>query len=90
MLYTHNSHHEESGQLSQAERFYCDADAPELAVEMYTRVNQWDAAHKLATSYMSEGEVRMLYIDQVIIDIAYYHYHCCLCDAIQYSIVHSM
>jgi hypothetical protein len=59
------SHHEEAGQLSQAERFYCDADAPELAVEMYTRVNQWDAAHKLATSYMSEGEVRMLYIDQV-------------------------
>jgi intraflagellar transport protein 172 len=62
---TLHSHHEEAGQLSQAERFYCDADAPELAVEMYTRVNQWDAAHKLATSYMSEGEVRMLYIDQV-------------------------
>jgi hypothetical protein len=41
------------------------ADAPELAVDMYTRCNQWEAAHKLASSYMSEGEVRMLYIDQV-------------------------
>lgn len=28
------------------------------------QANKWDAAHKLASSYMREGEVRVLYMDQ--------------------------
>jgi intraflagellar transport protein 172 len=57
-------HYEESAQLDEAERFYVAAHAPKLAVEMYTKLSLWDKAHKLATSYMSEREVSMLYISQ--------------------------
>lgn len=28
------------------------------------QANRWEAAHKLASSYMSEGEVRVLYMEQ--------------------------
>lgn len=28
------------------------------------KANRWEAAHKLASSYMSEGEVRVLYMEQ--------------------------
>lgn len=31
-------HHEEGGNHALAERFFVDADAPQLAVEMYTKV----------------------------------------------------
>ena len=31
---------------------------------MYTKANQWERAHKLASSYMTEREVGMLYIAQ--------------------------
>lgn len=31
-------HHEQAGNHALAERFYVDADAPQLAVEMYTKV----------------------------------------------------
>lgn len=31
-------HHEEAGNHALAERFFVDADAPQLAVEMYTKV----------------------------------------------------
>jgi intraflagellar transport protein 172 len=57
-------HYEESKQLDEAERFYVAADSHKAAVEMYTKHSQWDKAHKLATSYMSEREVSMLYISQ--------------------------
>ena len=57
-------HYEEAKQLDEAERFYVAAAAPKLAVEMYTKAAMWDRAHKLATSYMSEREVSMLYISQ--------------------------
>eukprot|EP00618_Florenciella_parvula_P017071 CAMPEP_0119543784 /NCGR_PEP_ID=MMETSP1344-20130328/54343_1 /TAXON_ID=236787 /ORGANISM="Florenciella parvula, Strain CCMP2471" /LENGTH=1740 /DNA_ID=CAMNT_0007588171 /DNA_START=113 /DNA_END=5335 /DNA_ORIENTATION=- len=57
-------HYEESKQLEQAEKFYVAAQATQLAVEMYTKNNLWEKAHKLATSYMSEREVGMLYISQ--------------------------
>jgi intraflagellar transport protein 172 len=57
-------YYEESKQYEEAERCYCAADAPNLAVEMYTRANRWEVAHKLAMSYMSEREVTVLYITQ--------------------------
>jgi intraflagellar transport protein 172 len=31
---------------------------------MYTTANMWESAHKLATSFMSENEVAVLYISQ--------------------------
>ena len=40
------------------------ADQPQLAVEMHTKLGHWEVAHKLAMSYMSEGEVGLLYINQ--------------------------
>jgi intraflagellar transport protein 172 len=57
-------HYEELRQLDEAEKYFVAAQAPKLAVEMYTKNSQWDKAHKLATSYMSEREVSMLYISQ--------------------------
>ncbi len=35
-----------------------------MAVEMHTKLGHWEVAHKLAMSYMSEGEVGLLYITQ--------------------------
>ncbi|CAM9483417.1 unnamed protein product, partial [Phaeothamnion confervicola] len=57
-------HHEAAGQLVQAERFFVEADAAHLAVEMHTAAGQWEAAHKLASSSMSGAEVRALYLEQ--------------------------
>ena len=57
-------HYEETNQYDLAERCYVAADQPNLAVEMYTRLGHWEIAHKLATSYMSSGEVGLLYINQ--------------------------
>ena len=57
-------HYEEAQQYDDAERFWVEAQSPQMAVEMYTKANQWEKAHKLASSYMSEREVGMLYIAQ--------------------------
>jgi intraflagellar transport protein 172 len=57
-------HYEASGQHDLAERCYVAAEQPQAAVEMYTRLGRWEVAHRLATSYMSEGEVGLLYINQ--------------------------
>ena len=56
--------YEETNQYDLAERCYVAADQPNLAVEMHTRLGHWEIAHKLATSYMSSGEVGLLYINQ--------------------------
>jgi intraflagellar transport protein 172 len=47
-----------------AEKCYVAADIPQLAVEMHTRLGNWEIAHKIAMSYMTEGEVGLLYINQ--------------------------
>ena len=57
-------HYEDSRQYDLAERCYVSADQPQLAVEMHTKLGHWEIAHKLAMSYMSEGEVGLLYINQ--------------------------
>ena len=57
-------HYEDIDDTREAERFYVAAGAPEKAVEMYTRVNLWDCAHKVASSYMEPREVSLLYISQ--------------------------
>jgi len=57
-------HYEDNKQFAEAERYYVAAQSTKVAVEMYTKNSMWDRAHKLATSYMSEREVGMLYISQ--------------------------
>lgn len=57
-------HYEDARQYDLAERCYVSADQPQMAVEMHTRLGHWEIAHKLAMSYMSEGEVGRLYINQ--------------------------
>ena len=57
-------YYEDSNQFDLAERCYVSAGQPNLAVEMRTRLGHWDVAHRLAMSYMSEGEVGLLYINQ--------------------------
>jgi intraflagellar transport protein 172 len=58
------SHYEDIRQYDLAERCYVSASQPQLAVEMHTKLGHWAIAHKLAMSYMSEGEVGLLYINQ--------------------------
>jgi intraflagellar transport protein 172 len=58
-------HYEQCKQMDEAEKYFIAAQAPKLAVEMFTKAALWDRAHKLATTYMSEREVSMLYISQV-------------------------
>lgn len=57
-------YYEEACQYDLAERCYVSAEQPQMAVEMHTRLGNWEVAHKLAMSYMSEGEVGLLYINQ--------------------------
>jgi intraflagellar transport protein 172 len=57
-------YYEDSGQYESAEKCYLAADQSHLAVEMHTKLGHWEVAHKLAMSYMSEGEVGLLYISQ--------------------------
>mmetsp|Transcript_29270 Transcript_29270/g.93818 ORF Transcript_29270/g.93818 Transcript_29270/m.93818 type:complete len:1764 (-) Transcript_29270:152-5443(-) len=57
-------HYEDCAQYEEAEKCYVSAQAPQLAVEMYTAANLWERAHKLALSCMSEAEVGMLYINR--------------------------
>lgn len=55
-------HYQEVKAWREAEKFFVLGDAAELAVEMYTEVNLWDQAHKLAVAHMSPAEVQGLYI----------------------------
>lgn len=50
--------------FEQAEHFYVAAGRPQDAVDMYTKSNKWDKAHRLAVSYMSQEEVSVLYLCQ--------------------------
>ena len=57
-------HFDETKHFDKAERFYIKARCPQMAVEMYTRANKWDKAHKVASTYMSEAAVGTLYVNQ--------------------------
>ncbi|MEI5604178.1 hypothetical protein, partial [Streptomyces brasiliscabiei] len=57
-------HYEEVRNFELAEKCYVSGDLPQLAVEMHTRLGNWEVAHKIAMGYMSEGEVGLLYINQ--------------------------
>lgn len=57
-------HYEDARNYDLAEKCYVSAGLPNLAVEMHTRLGHWEIAHRIAMSYMSEGEVGLLYINQ--------------------------
>uniref|UniRef100_A0A7S2RUI0 Intraflagellar transport protein n=1 Tax=Mucochytrium quahogii TaxID=96639 RepID=A0A7S2RUI0_9STRA len=54
-------HYHQAQQFNRAENFYVQAGCEKEAIQMYTDAGLWDAAHKLATRYMSSGEVSNLY-----------------------------
>jgi intraflagellar transport protein 172 len=57
-------HYEETLNYDLAERYYVKGGLPDEAVEMYTRASLWDRAHAIAITYMSEKEVKGLYLSQ--------------------------
>lgn len=57
-------HYEDGRQYDLAERCYVAADQAHSAVEMHTKLGNWDMAHSIARKYMKEEDVGMLYISQ--------------------------
>jgi len=57
-------HYESARSYEDAERFFLKAGLPQDAVEMYSKVNRWEKAHRVATEHMTQAEVAMLYITQ--------------------------
>jgi len=57
-------HYEQARTYDDAERFFLKAGQPQDAVEMYSRINKWEKAHRVATEHMTQAEVAMLYITQ--------------------------
>eukprot|EP01062_Namystynia_karyoxenos_P065890 TRINITY_DN59944_c0_g1_i1.p1 TRINITY_DN59944_c0_g1~~TRINITY_DN59944_c0_g1_i1.p1 ORF type:complete len:1796 (+),score=840.25 TRINITY_DN59944_c0_g1_i1:110-5389(+) len=58
------THYEDARQFSEAEKYFLKAQLPREAVQMYTRNNMWDQAHKVAKMYMSEQQISDLYVEQ--------------------------
>jgi len=57
-------HYAQVLEYSMAERFFVRAGEPREAVDMYTRANMYEAAHKLAVRCMPPDEVTSLYTVQ--------------------------
>lgn len=58
------THYHQSQQFDRAEKYYTLAGCEKEAIQMYTDAGQWDAAHELATRFMSSQEVSALYHKQ--------------------------
>eukprot|EP01065_Artemidia_motanka_P041067 TRINITY_DN5263_c0_g4_i1.p1 TRINITY_DN5263_c0_g4~~TRINITY_DN5263_c0_g4_i1.p1 ORF type:complete len:1760 (+),score=631.40 TRINITY_DN5263_c0_g4_i1:78-5357(+) len=58
------THYEDARQFGEAEKYFLKAQLPREAVQMYTRNNMWDAAHKVAKMYMSDQQIADLYVEQ--------------------------
>ena len=57
-------HFETARAYDEAERLFLRAGLPQDVVEMYSRCNKWEKAHRVATEHMTQAEVAMLYITQ--------------------------
>ncbi|CAM6098614.1 unnamed protein product [Calypogeia fissa] len=57
-------HFEEVHQYSEAEKFFVRAKLAHEAVEMYTRVDDFDAAYKVAARHLSDGEAYALFLQR--------------------------
>ncbi|CAG9462268.1 unnamed protein product [Pedinophyceae sp. YPF-701] len=53
--------YEQSGNHDEAEQYYVKADAAADAWEMYVRARMWDRAFRVASGYLLESEMRLLY-----------------------------
>ena len=58
------NHYRDKRRYDLAEKYFVQAGKPNEAVDMYTRANKWEAAHRVAVRFMSENEASMLYINQ--------------------------
>eukprot|EP00002_Diphylleia_rotans_P027200 TRINITY_DN5444_c0_g1_i2.p1 TRINITY_DN5444_c0_g1~~TRINITY_DN5444_c0_g1_i2.p1 ORF type:complete len:1218 (+),score=289.45 TRINITY_DN5444_c0_g1_i2:1863-5516(+) len=54
-------HYAETKNYQLAEKYFIQAGLHEDAVEMYTRANKWEIAHRIATKYMNEDRINSLY-----------------------------
>jgi len=57
-------HFEASKAFFEAEKYFIKAGSPQDAVDMYSAAHKWEEAHKVAASYMSDGDIAMLHITQ--------------------------
>ena len=55
-------HYAQVGDYQIAEKFFVRAGLQRAAVEMYTRVNKFDLAYKVASRFMDDDELSALYI----------------------------
>lgn len=56
------SHYANARQFEQAERMYCKAGHPELAIKMYLTHSQFEAAHKVGKQRLKGSEMTDLYV----------------------------
>ena len=54
-------HYETARAYEDAERYFVRARMPGDAVEMYTRADKWEQAHKVAVTHMTDQEAAVLY-----------------------------
>lgn len=54
-------YYEDSRNFEEAERYYILSDMPKAALNMYATVAKWDAAHRVATGYLTESEIKHFY-----------------------------
>jgi intraflagellar transport protein 172 len=56
------AHYANARQYELAERMFCRAGHPDLAIKMYIQYNQYEAAHKIGRNQMDRGQFTDLYI----------------------------
>ncbi|GMH58994.1 hypothetical protein TrRE_jg3276, partial [Triparma retinervis] len=56
-------HYAAQKQFKEAERCYVQSDNHSKAVDMWTAAGEWEAAHKLARSFLPESEITTLYME---------------------------
>ncbi|XP_015754892.1 PREDICTED: intraflagellar transport protein 172 homolog [Acropora digitifera] len=57
-------HYSQVREYKLAEKYFVKGGDPRAAIEMYTKANMYEAAHKLAVECMTQEEVAVIYISQ--------------------------
>jgi len=57
-------HYSQVQEYKLAEKYFVKGGDPRAAIEMYTKANMYEAAHKLAVQCMTQEEVAVIYISQ--------------------------
>ena len=53
-----------TGDHKLAEKFYLQGRLFNEAIQMYNEAGEWERAHRIASSHLSEGDVTMMYVSQ--------------------------